>query len=433
MTATAQPSKSGEIKYLEYIQSDTRARAAKLVASDDAEAIYDGLQLAESVADENLFVGYGMTSKTGDAFTGRGNLVGTSSRLDTFYLKRRAKAGRADIERYLSAIELRTGERWRFLTLTMPKLRGYEFAAVMKVFDDACKYLRDTRHFWKKKIRAGTKSKEFTPGDEWERDGRGWTLDADGFHVHAHLIVASQWIENRKINKQTGEKYHRELAEEWKKALVKSARKNGVVLDFNTGDELPIVDVRLIRNKATDAGEISLKDAIAETAKYITKQGVLEILPAEQLISINRYLKGKRMIEPLGDANRRKGKGTPKSGTVETVTGDKEPMTFTGTGDDTATDTYVLYKKTIETFSHLKRACLTLIKRGEMGEAEARIKRAFEKRRAYRKRQLARMYPVAEFMTLDGELFCFDDYEAGDFREMQSRPITELPPYKPFL
>jgi hypothetical protein len=422
MTATAQPSKSGEVKYLECIQSDTRSLAAKLVASDDAEAVFCGLQLAESVADENLFVGFGMTSRTGDAFTGRGNLVGTSSRLDTFYLKKQAKAGRVDIERYLSAIELRTGERWRFLTLTMPKLKGYEFAAVMKVFDDAFKMLRDTRHFWKKKVRAGTKSKEFTLGDEWASEGRGWTLDDDGFHVHAHLIVASQWIENRKINQKTGEKYYRELAEEWKKALVKSARKNGVVLDFNTGDGLPIVDVRLIKNKATGEGEISLKDAIAETAKYITKQGVLENLPVEQVMSINRYLKGKRMIEPLGDANQRKGKSAPKSVPVETRIDDKEPMTFIET-DDAATDTYVLYTKTIETFSHLKRVCLTLIERGETGEAEARIKRAFEKRRVYRKRQLARMYPAAEFMTLDGELFCFDDYEVCDFREKCSRPI----------
>ena len=417
MTATAQPSRSGEVKYLECIQNDTRALAAKLVASDDAEAIFCGLQLAESVADENLFVGYGMTSKTGDAFTGRGNLVGTSSRLDTFYLKKRAKAGRADIERYLSAVELRTGERWRFLTLTMPKLKGREFAAVMKVFDDAFKMLRDTRHFWKKKIRAGVKSKEFTPGDEWTREHRKWSLDADGYHVHAHLMVASQWIENRKTNKKTGEKYHRELAEEWKKALVKSARKNGVVLDFNTGDRLPIVDVRLIRNKATGAGDISLKDAIAETAKYITKQGVLEILPVDEVMSVNRYLKNKRMIEPLGDANKRKGKGKPKSAPAEPTADSRQPMTFTGTDDDAAADTYVLYTKTIETFSHLKRACLTLIRRGETGEAEARIKRAFDKRRAYRKRQLARMYPAAEFMTLNGELFCFDDYELCDFRE----------------
>jgi hypothetical protein len=143
-------------------------------------------------------------------------------------------------------------------------------------------------------------------------------------------------------------------------------------------------------------------------------------------MSINRYLKGKRMIEPLGEANQRKGKGTPKSVNVETVSDDKEPMTFTGTGDDAATDTYVLYTKTIESFSRLKRECMTLINRGELGEAEARIKRAFEKRRAYRRRQLARMYPAAEFMTLDGELFCFDDYEVCDFREIQSRPITEF-------
>jgi hypothetical protein len=183
---------------------------------------------------------------------------------------------------------------------------------------------------------------------------------------------------------------------------------------------LPIVDVRLIKSKATDAGEISLKDAIAETAKYITKQDVLEILPADELMSVNRYLKNKRMIEPLGDASKRKGKGKPKSAPVEPTADSREPMTFTGTGGDAATDTYVLYTKTIETFSHLKRACLTLIRRGETGEAEARIKRAFDKRRAYRKRQLARMYPAAEFMTLNGELFCFDDYEVCDFRKTRT-------------
>jgi hypothetical protein len=33
------------------------------------------------------------------------------------------------------------------------------------------------------------------------------------------------------------------------------------------------------------------------------------------------------------------------------------------------------------------------------------------------------MYPAAEFMTLNGELFCFDDYEVCDFREKCSRPI----------
>jgi hypothetical protein len=420
MTTAAKSSKSGEIKYLECIQNDTRTLAAKLVASDDAEAVFCGLQLAESVADGNLFVGFGMTSRTGDTFTGRGNLVGTSSRLDTFYLKKQAKQGRVDINRYLSAIELRTGEQWRFLTLTMPKLKGREFGDVMKVFDDAFKYLRDTRHFWKKKVRAGVKSKEFTLGDEWEKQGRRWTLDADGFHVHAHLIVASEWIENRKINPKTGANYHRELAEEWKKALVKSARRNGAEIEFNTGDALPIVDVRLIKNKATDVGDVSLKDAIAETAKYITKQGVLENLDAGEVMAINRYLKGKRMIEPLGDANRRKGKSAPKSAPVETMTGDVEAMAFTETGGDTTTDTYVLYTETIETFSHLKRECLTLIGRGETREAEARIRRAFEKRRAYRRRQLARMYPTAEFMTLDGEVFCYDDYQTSDFRETRA-------------
>jgi hypothetical protein len=135
----AQPQQIEQITYLQSIQSDTHALANKLKNSDNAEAIFYGLQLAESVADENLFVGFGMTSKEGEVFTGRGNLVGTSSRLDRFYLQRQAKNARKDIERYLSAIKLQKGEKWRFLTLTMPKLRGVPFGLVMLIFDDALK------------------------------------------------------------------------------------------------------------------------------------------------------------------------------------------------------------------------------------------------------------------------------------------------------
>lgn len=413
MTSAAQPVKVREVQYLEAIQKDTRVLADKLVASDDAEAVFCGLQLAECVADENLFVGFGMTSKDGDLFTGRGNLVGTSSRLDRFYLQKQARTGRKDIARYLSAVKLRSGEQWRFVTLTMPRLRGCRFAVVMKVFDDGFKILRDSA-FWKRKVRAGTKSKEFTLGEEWKKQKRAWTLDDDGFHIHAHLIVAAKWIENRKINEVTGEKYYRELAFQWKRALVKSAKKNAVTLAFNADDGLPIVDVRLIKNKATNKSEISLDDAVSETAKYITKPTSMENLPIEQIMDITRYLRGKRMIEPLGEANKRRGKVNVQGAVVESDS-EQEPVSFNGHAD--ASDTSVLKEETIESFTMLKRECIGLIERGEVGEAERRVRRAFEKRRAYRRRQLARLYPNAEFMTLDGEVFCFDDYQSEHFRE----------------
>ncbi len=431
-TTSNPPGKNGQVKYLETIQNDTRVLADKLKMSNNPEAIYYGLQLAESVADDNLFVGVGMTNKDGEVFTGRGNLVGTSSRLDRFYLQKQARAGRKDVAAYLNPIKLRKDERWRFLTLTLPKLKGCQFAFVMSIFDTAFKKLRDNKKFWKKKIRAGAKSKEFTLGDEWKRQQRKWTLEEDGFHIHAHLIVAAKWIENRKVNEKTGEKYHRELAEEWKKALVKSARKHGVILDFNTNDGLPIVDVRLVKNRgeSVGAGEISLKDAIMETAKYITKQSTLEHLPVDQIMQINRYLKGKRMIEPLGEANKRKGKGTPKKAITELVSDPvREYSTlFENKRDDT--DTYVLEKKTIETFSRIRTRCLEMIKAGRISAAEATIRVAFEKRRAFRKRYLARCYPDAEFMTLDGVAFCSDDFTISDFRQRRERPIMETSPYQ---
>ncbi len=415
MTA-AQPKQIDQVNYLQAIQSDTHMLADKLKTSDDPEAVFYGLQLAECVADENLFVGFGMTNKDGEVFTGRGNLVGTSSRLDRFYLQKQARLGRKDIERYLSKIKLQTGEQWRFLTLTMPKLKGYRFALVMKVYDGAFKILRDSA-FWKKKVRAGTKSKEFTLGDEWQREKRPWTLDGDGFHIHAHLIVASKWLENRKVNETTGENYHREFAENWKRALVKSANKNRVILEFNTDDGLPIVDVRLIKDKAANSGEISLTDAIAETAKYITKPTSMEHLPIEQIMEIASYLKGKRMIEPLGEANERKGKAKPRKTIVETDSDSLTPESISISEQTDETDTFVLNKQTIERCARLKKECILLIERGAIVEAGALVKRTFEKRRAFRRRHLTLLYPDAEFMTLDGEVFSSEDYETGNFRE----------------
>jgi hypothetical protein len=411
----AQPQQIEQITYLQSIQRDTHSLANKLKHSDNSEAIFYGLQLSESVADENLFVGYGMTSKDGEVFTGRGNLVGTSSRLDRFYLQRQAKNGRKEVERYLSAVKLQKGEKWRFLTLTMPRLRGVPFGLAMSVFDGAFKKLRDSA-YWKRQVRAGTKSKEFTLGKEWIEQNRKWSLDEDGFHIHAHLIVAAKWLENRKVNAVTGEKYDRELAQNWKQALIKSAAKHGMVLEFNTEDGLPIIDVRLIKNKAAHVGEISLKDAIDETAKYITKQSLLEHLPIEQILEINSYLRGKRMIEPLGEANQRKGKGTPKNTILESDSDNQQEIISFSADTDTV-DTSVLKKETIERCSRLKRECLELIERGETGEAEALIKRTYEVRRAFRRRHLTLLYPDAEFMTLDGLVFSSEDYMVLDFRE----------------
>ncbi len=411
----AQPQQIEQITYLQSIQRDTHPFANKLKYSDNPEAIFYGLQLAESVADENLFVGYGMTGKDGEVFTGRGNLVGTSSRLDRFYLQRQAKNGRKDVERYLSAVKLQKGEKWRFLTLTMPRLRGVSFGLVMSVFDDAFKKLRDSA-YWKRQVRAGTKSKEFTLGKEWIEQNRKWSFDEDGFHIHAHLIVAAKWLENRKVNAVTDEKYDRELAQNWKRALIKSAAKHGMVLEFNTEDGLPIIDVRLIKNKAAHTGEISLQDAIDETAKYITKPSLLEHLPIEQILEINSYLRGKRMIEPLGEANKRKGKGTPKNSILESDSDNQQEVISFSTDTDT-NDTYLVEKGTIERCTRLKRECLELIERGETDAAAALVKRTFEKRRAFRRRHLTLLYPNAEFMTLDGEVFSSEDYEMCNFRE----------------
>jgi Replication protein len=401
----------GEVNYLEKIQADTLKLAKRLIATDNETVIFDGLNLAESVADDNLFVGFGMFNRDGETFTGRGNLCGTTSRLDRFYLQRQAKINRQTIPIYLNSVQLLKCELWRFITLTMPILRGLGFALTNKIMDDAFKFLRDDK-FWREKVRAGVKSKEFTLGEVWINENREWTPD-DGYHVHLHLIVASTWIENRKINKKTGEAYYRDLAEAWRKALLKSAKKNNVTMEFQTEDDLPIVDVRLIKNRAdsNNQGEISLHKAIQETAKYITKQETFHNLPIEQISEINAFLKGKRMIEPLGVANARQGSKTRENGISGAVLAEPEnKLNFTENIEDEDA-TSVLNNKTIEKFSMVKRNAIQLIKQGNIAEARRIIHQAFERTRAFRRRQLARQHPTAVFITLSGETWCLDDYQ----------------------
>ena len=146
----------------------------------------------------------------------------------------------------------------------------------------------------------------------------------------------------------------------------------------------------------------------------------MEHLPIEQIMEITNYLKGKRMIEPLGEANERKGKAKPRKTVVETNSDSLTSESISISEQTDETDTSVLKKRTIESCARLKRECLELIERGETDAAAALVKRTFEKRRAFRRRHLTFLYPDAEFMTLDGEVFSSEDYEMGNFRGKHS-------------
>ena len=370
--SAAQPAKLEQVSYLEAVQRDTEKLANKLLASDNATAILDGLLLAESVSNDNLFVGFEMKNAEGETFIGRGNLVDISSRLSRFYLQRTAKQNRKQIAKNLSGLKPRKGEQWRFITPTMPQLRGCSFAQTAKVYDDALVNLRNNKKFWKK-IRAGVRSREFTNGNKIERQKtkREWTLD-DGYHYHTHWIVLSTWLENRKG-------HYREFAELWKVALEKSAKANGVVLEFDTEDGLPIIDIRLIvdRRDVDNDAEISLEKAIQETAKYITKQDSLGELPVDQLIEISEFLRGKRMIEPLGEANQRKGSRTPKKAESAEVSNADNEISFSQHANAANDTTYVLETTTIEKNNSFKKKCLAVIQDGKIDEARRLIQLAF--------------------------------------------------------
>jgi hypothetical protein len=208
-------------------------------------------------------------------------------------------------------------ERWRLLGLTGPTPVGIGLKLTKKLYNVAWSLMRKGR-WWKEesKIRAGIKGEEFTLGDERcdehrrlkkhkkSKECRGceacnsfeWSFERDGYHVHFHVLVLSEWV------------VWEDLGREWTACLKRAAKKLGILLEINTSHGRAVVDVRLVTNRKTKArGAIHIDDAIEEVCKYITKPESWLKIPAEQLCEVARELRGRRMIEPLGELSQRKG------------------------------------------------------------------------------------------------------------------------------
>jgi hypothetical protein len=189
------------------------------------------------------------------------------------------------------------GERWRLITLTIPTLTGVGLKQTLEVFNCAWSLFRK-RAWWAGLIKAGIKGEEFTLGDEkrLKREQREWSADSDGYHVHVHVLVISEWVAWLK------------LGEEWTACLKKAAEKNRVPLAINTAHGRAVVDVRLVVEGASGAkGTISRNGAVEEVCKYITKAESWLQIPEQSLCEVVKVLRGRRMVDLLGQCNERRG------------------------------------------------------------------------------------------------------------------------------
>jgi hypothetical protein len=272
------------------------AEAARACGDVACEAEAALIQRAADV--RNCWHGGDLHNDAGELFQGAGVNWSSGSRLCPSYMKSVRARGRVRVRQAIDSIKPKGEERWRLVTVTMPTLRGCGLEQSMRVFSRAWSRFRK-RAWFKGRVRAGIKGEEFTTGDakRLQREGREWQPESDGFHVHAHILVLSGWIEWER------------LGSEWTSCLEQAAKREGVELIVSTSHGRAVVDVRLVVNRKENKarGVISEAGAVEEVCKYITKADSWLKLPDAALCEAVKVLRGRRMVELLGELNRRQG------------------------------------------------------------------------------------------------------------------------------
>jgi hypothetical protein len=163
-----------------------------------------------------------------------------------------------------------------------------------------------------------------------------------------------------------------------------------------------IVDIRLARKKASGRGTIAVEAALQEVCKYLTKGSDFDKVPVGELSRIEKVLQNRQMVGSYGECNRRKG----KAGTARTDEKPLEPPVFTSLDTPNIIDGEKVKQKR-ETLTEIGTR---MILDGKRAEFRRLLKRKMQERRAFRKRQLALLYPSARFCTLSGAAWSSDDY-----------------------
>lgn len=250
-------------------------KVSRILRFSSGSRIVQGLadRIFECSRRENYFLASDLHSDdTGELFDGKGSLWSCNSRICPSCVGKLAKRNRK-ISRFVFENEkVLLGERWFFITLTMPDLLLKEFPLLFcrSVMNEA--WRKFSRSAWfNKVIRGGMKSEEFTLGT------------FNQYHFHQHLLSICK-------NRITANNFV-EIRREWTKALEFSFWKHGLKFECKTKDGLANVRVDRIYNR---------DKAILELCKYFTKSESWSKIPPEQLADIATIERFPRMFETFG-------------------------------------------------------------------------------------------------------------------------------------
>ncbi len=351
--------------------ADLLENSADAVHSPRGQAVADCIR--ETASPENIYFSTEQVNfQTGELFDGFGVLTeAVSSRLCPSYQARMSKRARKMVGEALARVKANPDERLRFITLTMPNLEvSYELT--IKVLDAAIVLLKK-REWFKRNFSGAVQSMETTIGE------------AEHFHSHLHILGFSKWI------------VWKELGEQWTSCVGEACRRFDVPFVVRTAHERLVVDVRLVVSKSRDARQtIGFEDAIQECCKYIVKGSDWEKVPLEKLCDIERVLRGRKMIRTFGQC----AASSSVKAEITDFSGSNTHIYTTDTTD--GLQAKQAQKLKVET---LVETGTRLITSGRRAEWLLILRRKMGERRAWRRKQLLEMYPMAVFWTLDGKSF----------------------------
>jgi hypothetical protein len=351
----------------------------------DAAAIARADCIAETASSDNLYFSVDQVNyETGELFDGYGVLTPTiASRFCPSYLAASSRRARKQKREDLARVKPKQFDLLRFITLTMPNLQT-DFETTIKILFRAFSLLKK-REIFTQKVTGAIYGYENTVGA------------ANHHHAHIHILAWSGWIN------QT------ELSESWTDCVERACAEIGVKCFVNTPSGRMIVDIRLTKKKATGRGTIAVEDALQEVCKYLTKGSDFDKVPIDELSRIEKVLQNRQMVGSYGECNARKGKAELSK--TDEINSKRKVFTSLDTPN-------IIDGKKVKTRrENLVQIGTRMILNGQRAEFQRLLKRKMQERRAFRKRQLALMYPNARFCTLSGASWSADDYLSNELPE----------------
>jgi hypothetical protein len=338
----------------------------------DARAVAKSDLLIETYRARNIFHAADMhNGTTGELFDGYGVLVQlVSSRMSPAYLSAQGRRARKRIRAKIDETKLLVGERYRFLTLTMPYLET-DVATVLKIKDRAATLFKK-RKLWTANVRAAFIAEEMTVGESS-------TIIYTHFNAHSHALLVSKYIQQWKI------------ADVWTDCVEKACAEYGVefLMRNLVGNRLT-VDIRDVETYGKKKGR-TLDESVDELCKYVVKGSDFDKVPVEKLVEIEDALFKRQMIKSYGDFNSQNGR--EKSETVNERT---------SLDTKYITDGDARFKPKQPRKPPLVDVGVEMILDGRRGDWLEMLGVVAEHRRKFRVDYLARKMPFATFRTLDG-------------------------------